>query len=91
MITKDQFLNIGKDDTIELSYNSAMREGAVTLKPTAKARYSNKYKLYKLTLNNVNNVGGVKYYGYLRNGNNKPTFAIGNMAITVNNIKITNK
>lgn len=89
MITKEQFLNIDKSNTIELTYNSAMREGTnVTLKPVSKPRYNSKYKLHKLTLKNVNNVGGVKYYAYLRNGNDKPGFAVGNMAVTIKDIKI---
>ena len=89
MITKDQFLNIDKSNTIELSYNSAMRVNSkVELKPIAKPRYSAKYKLYKLTLKNVENLGGVKYYAYLRDGKENINFAVGNMAITVNEIKI---
>tara|TARA_R110002020_G_scaffold399423_1_gene609297 strand:+ start:3604 stop:3876 length:273 start_codon:yes stop_codon:yes gene_type:complete len=89
MITKEQFLNINKSNTITLSYSSAMRSGSkVTLKPVSKPRYSARYKLYKLTMKNIENLEGVKYYAYLREGNEKAGFAIGNMAITVKEIQI---
>ena len=89
MITKQQFLNIDKNTTVNITYGSAFKPNTkVELKPISKPRYSAKYKLYKLTLKNVENLGGVKYYAYLRDGNEKAGFAVGNMAITVNEIKI---
>lgn len=89
MITKEQFLNLTKDNIITLSYSSAMSsKNNVELKPVSKARYSAKYKLHKLTLKNVKNLAGIKYYVYLRDGNDKAGFAIGNMGITVKEIQI---
>ena len=88
-MTKEQFLNLTKDSTITLSYGSAMSSKSnVELKPVSKPRYSAKYKLHKLTLKNVKNLGGVKYYAYLRESSDKIRFAVGNMAIVVNEIQI---
>lgn len=88
-ITKDQFLSITAKNEIEIvfgSYFSSAKNIVAKLKPSSKPRFSKKYNLHKLTLTNLNNLQGAKYYAYLRG--DKVNFAYSDSPIYIEKIEI---
>jgi len=73
--------NLKKGDTISIEFGSAIRRDN---KVTLKVRSRNKVRkgtIDKITFENVNNPGGVKYYAYER-GTGKWGFAMGDLGIS---------
>lgn len=89
MITKKEYLEITSKNEINITFGSAFsreKNYTTTLKPSSKPRFSKKYNLHKLTLTNVNNLQGAKYYAYLRGEN--ITFAFSDSPIMIKSITI---
>jgi len=71
-----------KGDEITIKYGSSMSSGReAKFKVTKGKTVVGKQKVERITLQNVKNPKGVKYYLYQRNGN--VTMAIGNMAASI--------
>tara|TARA_B110000977_G_scaffold197827_1_gene281346 strand:- start:264 stop:533 length:270 start_codon:yes stop_codon:yes gene_type:complete len=86
-LSKNDFLALTNKNEIAITFGSSFSgDNKAILIPSSKPRFSKKYNLHKLTLTNKNNLGGAKFYAYLRGEN--VTFAYSDMAITINSIKV---
>ena len=86
-ILKEDFLNITNKNSILISYSSPYVDHCeAVLLPVSKPRFSEKYNLHKLTCKNSKNLGGAKFYAYLKD--ERIDFAFSNSPITIKTISI---
>ena len=88
-LSKKDFLALTNKNEISICFGSAFNSVSnkwTILIPSAKPRFSKKYNLHKLTLTNKNNLGGAKFYAYLRGEN--VTFAYSDSPIMIKSIEI---
>ena len=79
-VTEKDYDSLKRGDTVTIEYKGGMSSGKGTFKVTAK-NIVGKAKVGKVTLQNVKNPRGVKYFLYKRG--NKVSFAIGDMGASV--------
>lgn len=80
-----EFDSMKKGDKVEIEFTSAMSGGKATFLVKNKSQ-SKKYNLEKITLVNVKNPNGVKYFLYKRKG--KVSMAQGDLAVAVKSLKM---
>jgi hypothetical protein len=88
-LSKKDFLELTNKNEIAIIFGSAFNSVSnkeTILIPVSKPRFSKKYNLHKLTLTNKNNLGGAKFYSYLRGEN--VNFAYSDSPIMIKSIKV---
>jgi hypothetical protein len=82
----DKIKNLKKGDEINITYDSSVKKGHTGTFIVKSRNMIKGGKIEKITLVNKENPNGMKYYFYDR-GDNKVSFAMGNMGAVVTDIK----